>query len=172
MQKWMKFLFVVYILLLIKCVIFKYPYEQLYNIAQTWRKDVILEGLETANFTPLKTIKMYIKYADKLNSVENLAGNVLLFVPFGVLFPLIRTRKTTFPDILANALLLVLGIEVFQLFSAFGAFDVDDIILNCLGAILGYILYRVCLDIFPRFGEFEKKIRMEEEKYGTYFEEN
>lgn len=172
MQKWMKFLFTVYILLLIKLVIFKYPYEQLYTIAQTWRKDVILEGLGTANFIPFKTIKMYIKYAYKLNSVENLAGNILLFVPFGILFPLIRVRKSTFLDVFTNALLLVLGIEIFQLFSAFGAFDVDDIILNCLGAVLGYILYKVCRDIFPQFEQFEKKIRMEEEKYGTYFEEN
>ncbi len=42
---------------------------------------------------------------------------------------------------LINAFLFVLGIEVFQLFSAFGAFDVDDILLNCVGAVLGYFVY-------------------------------
>ena len=42
---------------------------------------------------------------------------------------------------LLNAFLFVLGIEVFQLFSAFGAFDVDDILLNCLGALIGYFCY-------------------------------
>lgn len=42
---------------------------------------------------------------------------------------------------LLNAFLFVLGIEVFQLFSAFGAFDVDDILLNCVGAIIGYLFY-------------------------------
>ncbi len=40
-----------------------------------------------------------------------------------------------------NVFLLVLGIEVFQLFSAFGAFDVDDILLNCVGAVIGYVCY-------------------------------
>ena len=44
-------------------------------------------GLGTANFVPFHTIKMYIEYAHKLNSVENLAGNILVFVPFGFLFP-------------------------------------------------------------------------------------
>ena len=37
----------------------------------------------------------------------------------------------------------VLGIEIFQLVSGFGAFDVDDIILNCLGAVMGYLIYYV-----------------------------
>ena len=85
-KNWIKFLFAVYILVVIKVIIFKYPYEQLLSIAASWRKDVILEGLGTANFTPFKTIKMYIDYAYKLNSVENLAGNILVFVPFGFLF--------------------------------------------------------------------------------------
>ena len=169
MRKWMKLLFIVYILLVIKVIIFKYPYEQLYAIVQTWQKDVILEGLGSANFTPFKTIKMYIEYADKLNSVENLAGNILVFVPFGMLFPLIRSSKSGFLDVFANALILVLGIEIFQLFSAFGAFDVDDIILNCFGAMLGYIAYRKGRDLFPGF---DKKVRMEEEEYGAYLEKN
>lgn len=169
MRKWMKFCFILYILFLIKVIIFKYPYEQLAAIMQTWQKDVILEGLGTANFIPFKTIKMYIKYADRLNSFENLAGNILAFVPFGVLFPMIRRKKSGLLDVFANALVLVLGIEIFQLFSAFGAFDVDDIILNCFGAVLGYIVYVKCRGLFP---VLHKKLTMEDEDYGAYFEEN
>lgn len=138
-----KFLFGIYILLVIKVIVFKYPYEQLLSIAASWRKDVILEGLGTANFIPFKTIKMYIDYAYKLNSVENLAGNVLVFVPFGFLFPLVVKDGAKFYVMFLNAFVFILGIEVFQLFSAFGAFDVDDIILNCLGAALGYGIYRL-----------------------------
>lgn len=169
MRKWMKFCFVLYILFLIKVIIFKYPYEQLSAIVQTWQRDVILEGLGTANFVPFKTIRMYIRYADRLNSFENLAGNILAFVPFGVLFPIIRKRKSGLLDVFANALVLVLGIEIFQLFSAFGAFDVDDIILNCFGAVLGYVVYVRCRKLFP---VLHKKLSMEDEDYGAYFEEN
>lgn len=172
MRKWIKFFFAVYILIVIKVIIFKYPYEQLHAIAQTWRKDVILEGLGTANFIPFKTIKMYIKYADQLNSFENLAGNILVFVPFGILFPMVRTKKTGILDVFANILVMVIGIEVFQLFSAFGAFDVDDIILNCLGAVMGYLIYRKCRQLFPGFDQFEKKEIMEEKEYGAYLEKN
>ena len=138
-----KLFFAIYILVVIKVIIFKYPYEELMKIAGSWRRGVIFEGLGTANFTPLKTIKMYIDYSHKLNSVENLAGNLLVFVPFGLLFPYVAREGTHFIVMLLNAFVFVLGIEMFQLFSAFGAFDVDDILLNCLGASLGFGVYRL-----------------------------
>ncbi len=145
MQKrnWWKLFFAIYILIVIKVIIFKYPYEELLKIAASWRRDVIFEGLGTANFKPFKTIKMYIDYSYKLNSVENLAGNVLAFVPLGFLFPYVAKDGERFFVMLLNAFVFVLGIEMFQLFSAFGAFDVDDILLNCLGASLGFGIYRL-----------------------------
>ena len=140
--RWIRALFLVYLLIVIKLIIFKYPMDQLRAIA-TWRKDVILEGLDTANFTPFKTIRMYIDYAYMLNSFENLVGNILVFVPFGFLLPYVWKKAGSFWVMLLNAVIFVLGIEVFQLFSAFGAFDVDDIILNCLGAVWGYLFYLI-----------------------------
>lgn len=169
MQKKIKIFFAIYIVFVIKVIIFKYPLEHLYAIAQTWRREVVLEGLGSANFIPFKTIKMYIDYAYKLNSFENLAGNILVFVPFGFLFPMVRPERRHFGDMFLNVLVFVLEIEVFQLFSAFGAFDVDDIILNCFGAVLGYIIYRKCGETYIWFQE---KRETEEKGYGKSFEEN
>ena len=143
MQKRRKIIFFLYLILVVKLVIFKYPIEDLKAIAASWQKDVILEGLYTANFTLFKTIRMYIDYAYKLNSFENLVGNIVLFIPFGFLLPLCMKQGCNFFVMLLNAFLFVLGIEVFQLFSAFGAFDVDDILLNCFGAMLGYLMFRL-----------------------------
>ncbi len=140
-KKIIRALFFLYLLVLIKVIIFKYPYEQLQAIVDTWTKEVVWEGLNTANFTLFKTIKMYIRYADRLNSFENLVGNVVAFVPFGFLFPYVIRYGKNFFVMLCHAFVFVVGIEVFQLFSAFGAFDVDDILLNCLGAIIGWIGY-------------------------------
>ena len=58
-------IFFIYLLIVIKLIIFKYPYEQLKASADSWEKGVILEGLDTANFTLFKTIRMYIKYSYK-----------------------------------------------------------------------------------------------------------
>ncbi len=137
----MIWLFVFYILFVIKVVILKYPFEHLFQIAQTWTREVILEGLDTANFTLFKTIRMYIRYADRLNSVENLVGNVVVFIPLGIFLPMLFKTCSRFGETLMVSFICVVGIELFQLFSAFGAFDVDDILLNCVGTSLGYGLY-------------------------------
>lgn len=140
-KKYVRLIFFLYLVIVIKVIIFKYPLEQLREIASTWEKGVILEGLDTANFTLFKTIRMYIDYSYMLNSFENLVGNIVVFIPFGFLLPYVFGWGRNFFVMLLNAFLFVFGIEIFQLFSAFGAFDVDDILLNCFGAVLGYIAY-------------------------------
>lgn len=142
-RKLIRAILAVYILLIIRLVIFKYPWAELRQIAQSWERSVVLEGLDTANFTPCKTIRMYIRYYGRLNSFENLFGNVLIFIPFGYLLPKASDRLHSLLAVFSVTLLFVTGIEVFQLFSAFGAFDVDDFILNCLGAILGYGIMKI-----------------------------
>lgn len=137
--------FILYLLLLIRMIVFKYPMSHLQQIVDTWQKDVVLEGLHTANFVPFKTIKMYIRYYDMpgIRSFSNLFGNILVFVPVGFLLPLVHKASQKVWIMLLNALLLIVGIEVFQLFSNFGAFDVDDIILNFLGVLIGGCIYRL-----------------------------
>jgi len=135
-----KWLFFLYGLIIIRLIVFKYPYAQLREIAAHWRRDVVWEGLDSANFTLFKTIRMYIRYYGRLNSFENLFGNVLVFIPYGILYPLSFPGRKCSLIFLPATLLFVAGIELFQLFSAFGKFDVDDILLNCLGAVLGFIL--------------------------------
>ncbi|MBQ7841420.1 MAG: VanZ family protein [Lachnospiraceae bacterium] len=133
--------FLIYFLILLKVIVFKPSLSQLIEITRSWEKGVILEGLDTANFTLFKTIKMYIRYWGRLNSFENLFGNVLCFVPLGFLLPFFQKESRHWWVMLINAFLLVCGIEVFQLITAYGAFDVDDILLNCLGAMIGHLAF-------------------------------
>ena len=139
----LKVVFFVYVSILIKLVIFKYPADQLRAITESWSRQVVLEGLDTANFTLFRTIRMYIRYWGRLNSFENLFGNFFLFYPLGFLLPFIQKESRHWWVLLINSFLLVCGIELFQLLTAFGEFDVDDILLNCLGAMLGYLGYRL-----------------------------
>ena len=144
-ERFFSVVFILYLLFLIRMIVFKYPIAQLQQIVDTWQKDVVLEGLHTANFIPFKTIKMYIRYYNMpgIRSFSNLFGNVLIFVPVGVLLPIVHRASKHVGIMLLNALLLVVGIEVFQLFSNFGAFDVDDIILNCFGVLIGRFIYQI-----------------------------
>ncbi len=142
-RKYIRWIFFLYLLIIIRLIIFKYPFEELLAIAGGWSGEVVAAGLRSANFTFFKTIRMYVDYSYMLNSFENLVGNIVIFVPFGFLLPMVQKGGRNFFVMLLHALLFVLGIEIFQLFSGFGAFDVDDILLNCMGAIWGYLIYFV-----------------------------
>ncbi len=150
-------LFAVYLLFVIKVIIFKYPFAQLRDITNSWSREVVLEGLDSANFTLFKTIHMYIDYSYVLNSFENLVGNIVVFIPFGMFLPYIWKRFYNFADTLLAGFLFSLGIEIFQLYSAFGAFDVDDILLNCVGVIAGYLFYMIFVLLERGSAQKEKK---------------
>lgn len=72
---------------------------------------------------------------------SNFLGNILLFIPIGLLFPMV-TWKTKWYWTIGVGLSFSLLIETIQLFTSLGYFDPDDIILNTLGAAIGYGLYR------------------------------
>lgn len=144
-KKYMRIFFVVYLLILIKVIVFKYPPEMLKNIVASWSREVLWEGWQGANFELFKTIKMYIRHWDNkgINSFGNLVGNILAFIPLGYMLPRVAGVFENLFLCMGSAFLFVLGIELFQLFSNFGIFDVDDILLNCLGAFLGFIFFKI-----------------------------
>ena len=91
----------------------------------------------TSNFTPFKEIFRY-NFGSKL-FIKNIVGNVLLYMPFGLFVSAYLDNKKIFP-IFILALISSVSIEFVQL--AIGrVFDVDDIILNVLGATFGALLY-------------------------------
>ena len=94
------------------------------------------------NLIPFATIVDYFALENKLTSVENLVGNVIIFIPLGFLLPILieKFRKTT--NLLLISFGFSLSFETIQLlFPMLGSFDVDDLILNTFGALLGYLGY-------------------------------
>ena len=102
------------------------------------------------NLTPLYTIKNYLRVVLKrtnddalLHCIINLGGNVLLFVPAGVLLPKLWPKQRNFFRFIATCTGIMFFIEVLQLFTLLGSFDVDDLILNLAGMTLGFIGYHL-----------------------------
>ena len=101
------------------------------------------------NLMPLRTLKLFANLLTHRNpalvrvAVINLFGNVLLFIPLGFFLPLIwpQLRK------LWNALLctgLIIGVvELIQLVSLVGSCDIDDLILNLPGILLGWVIHKL-----------------------------
>ena len=95
----------------------------------------------SANLVPFKTILLQLHgRGNGLIAKANLLGNVLPFIPVGILASMIY-RKMTWPKAVALAIATGLLMEVLEVIFQVGIFDVDDIILNALGVLLGYILF-------------------------------
>lgn len=144
-KKYMRILFILYLLLLLRVIVFKYPTERLREIVGSWRGDVFWEGLDSANFEWFRTIKMYIRHWDNrsINSFGNLIGNILAFIPLGYMLPRLCRAFGNLFICLGMGLTIVLAIELFQLYTDFGCFDVDDILLNGLGIFIGYLFFKI-----------------------------
>ena len=97
-----------------------------------------------ANLTPFKTIRLFNgRHVTAETRQRNIGGNILGFVPIGFLLPLLLSFLRRFFATTAAVLLLSLFFECAQLYTGLGIFDVDDLILNTTGGMLGWVLYRV-----------------------------
>jgi glycopeptide antibiotics resistance protein len=65
-----------------------------------------------------------------------------MFIPIGVFAPVLNKRYLRFFPFLGFTFLILTAIETIQLISRVGSFDVDDLILNLFGAIIGYLFLR------------------------------
>lgn len=68
-------------------------------------------------------------------------GNIAAFIPFGVLLPLLY--RVRFGKFISLFVLTILVLETLQALTYLGSFDIDDVISNTLGAVIGYVAYRV-----------------------------
>ena len=77
------------------------------------------------------------------HAVVNLAGNVVMFVPLGFLTPCIWGKVQKFWRHFLCMVLIIVGIEVLQLFTLLGSCDVDDLILNLVGTTIGFLAWKI-----------------------------
>ncbi|MDE5778474.1 MAG: VanZ family protein [Lachnospiraceae bacterium] len=100
------------------------------------------------NLKPFQEIMRFVKYRnyiDFTSVVVNLLGNVIAFVPFGALIRWVLNRKIYWYQAVAYTFLFSLCVELLQLVARVGVFDVDDLILNTLGGLVGFWVYYILL---------------------------
>lgn len=136
------FLFVIHILVVIKLILLKDTTVLKSHFTDDYNINLVQDNLKQGNYIPFYTVKYYVTGTDVHKyTKENLVGNVMLFLPFGLLLPLLFHKVNGFQIVIIIALLISAGLELIQLVTALGTFDIDDIILNVLGASLGFGLY-------------------------------
>lgn len=105
---------------------------------------------QNVNLTPLLTIGNYYYIVQQgpenpyfQHCVINLLGNVFLFIPAGWLLPKVFPTQRNFFRFLITCAGLIFLVEVVQLFTLLGSFDIDDVILNLVGMIFGFLVYHI-----------------------------
>ncbi len=119
--------------------------------SESFGRDTVTEGYRY-NMKLLVEIRRFINYPGQNYELFliNIIGNVIAFMPFGFLLPLLNKKYRRFFYIAFLCLMFSLAAEVIQLLTQVGIFDVDDLLLNTTGGILGYLLFAISNLIYRR----------------------
>lgn len=94
-------------------------------------------SIGTNNFIPFREILRYKIFS--YHFFKNIVGNVIMFIPYGFFISLfLKSKDIKVPFLLV--FIASLSIETMQRYIG-RVFDVDDILLNCLGGVLGYFIF-------------------------------
>ena len=99
------------------------------------------------NFIMFQEIMRYYNFGMRTGRwmlfVLNVIGNIVVFMPIGMFLPSLfsRCKNVVLTTILSFEISLC--VEVVQLLTKVGSFDVDDLLLNTIGGICGYMVYMV-----------------------------
>ena len=151
----LRLLLAIWIIVLCKFIFFKHTlrvinnYFRVHYASYSWEK-----AYENSNFIPFKSIRdIYTHPAAYEFKVNNHAGNILGFVPLGLLLALLFERLQHPGKLILAVFIISLFFEVLQFVSGLGIFDVDDLLLNSLGGFIGYGLFTLFKRLRTRHGE-------------------
>ncbi|WP_338088325.1 VanZ family protein [Lysinibacillus composti] len=74
--------------------------------------------------------------------IKNLFGNLIMFLPMGIYLPYYSKKINKIGRFTFSMIILLFVIEVTQLVTRRGSFDIDDFILNMVGALLGFGIWK------------------------------
>lgn len=91
----------------------------------------------------------------------NVLGNIALLLPLGIFLPLLYKKANNIVIAGATIILSTVSIEVLQIFTSSRIGDIDDIIFNTIGGIIGFLIYKIAIKLFVKnksiIGDVQKK---------------
>lgn len=158
------------VLFVTRAGLFVNPFEREMSLQELMRGSI--------NIKPFHTIRGYIRVIRREGvrnirsyAVQNLYGNLILFFPMGFFLPVLFRFLRTFPRTMITSLLIIILVEITQLATRTGAFDIDDLILNLPGCVAGYFLYKICSLVIPPLRRKKpEEASPPEDPYASYYE--
>lgn len=146
----MSALFALYMYVVFKVILFKLGSMDFLFLWQQLQRSLgnpsnIHHRLQTANFHPFVTISQNIQSLSGYE-VINLYGNILIFIPYGIFLMLLSKKsRMSWMGVGFRSLALSLSLECLEVLFLIGSFDVDDLILNVSGGLIGFCLCKLML---------------------------
>ncbi|MFD0710455.1 VanZ family protein [Paenibacillus sp. GCM10027626] len=126
-------LFTLYIIFLLRITLFKQA--SIYNLFAA-----IGASERTVSIIPFKSIfEMISSNVSITRILENVIGNIVIFIPFGLILPVILKRESR--NVILGGIIFSASIEIIQYIFGLGSTDIDDLIFNTFGTIIGYMLF-------------------------------
>ncbi|KQL44779.1 antibiotic resistance protein VanZ [Brevibacillus choshinensis] len=174
LRKWIIALFALYVVAVSYLVLLSPDRWRRRAFTLDWKQRMTEYGVPQythifQNTKPLQTLGDYFFNADHYNFANmlyNVLGNVALFMPLGMLVPILFRSFQSIHRVFFTALVSSLTIEFLQFWLALGSFDVDDLLLNIVGALIGYAVFRTTVWFMDR----QKKKRFSDVSF--FVEEN
>lgn len=143
-KKLIKILFYIYIAFLILFVVLKFDgsFERIISLHNSIIENE-KDGIRNINLIPFRSISPYLKNITEPYAFKNIIANILVFIPLGF-FVSNKNSKNVFKTLFI-CLSVILSIECIQLLFKIGFFDVDDIILNFIGSLLGMGINKILI---------------------------
>ena len=148
--------------MLLKIILFKFGPVSLMTLIEQAKNtfehpDIIINRWKWANLVPLDTITQSFGLQLSMSQFMNLYGNIAIFIPTGILISLMVKKRWSLSILISFGISLML--ESLQLVLAMGSFDVDDLILNTAGGMIGagiVVIGTVVIRRLFRFGKVQE----------------
>ncbi|MEG2787572.1 MAG: VanZ family protein [Romboutsia sp.] len=135
---------ILYLLILIRLTIFKFCIVIFSNPLNSYQYSILgVKGI--INIVPFKEIVNLFnsESAYSFVNIKHIILNVVYFLPLGFLIPLLFEKYNDFLKVIVISASISIAIEIAQLFTILSVSDIDDIICNIIGSILGLICFKV-----------------------------
>lgn len=110
-------------------------------------------GMPTLQFMRFELSLTLIPFLPMIADFKNTILNIILFIPLGIMLPFLWKKYNTLKATLFFGFSTSLAIELLQILT-YRATDINDLIVNTVGAVLGYFVFRTISCIFPSVTEF------------------
>lgn len=144
-HKRVKIIFLIYLLFIVDVVVIKY-YGNVEDVMNRIQAIIAARnnGIWNINLNPLISIASFLRSFQYggIRVIIFFIGNIFVFVPLGFSPPLVM-KNSSFLKTMALCLLIIIGIELTQFAACLGYADLGDVILNMIGSLIGFIVYKL-----------------------------